>query len=94
MVELGDRLGAAFINLGRVDRTFLGRDGSHLARKFYLCSPFLLSWSQLEPMTSGCVVYMRTHPVEEVLQDGDKGLLVVFLLPRLRIIGLIEGLSV
>ncbi|UTH76199.1 glycosyltransferase family 4 protein [Chromobacterium sp. IIBBL 290-4] len=73
------------IDLNRVH--FLGKVPYEVYRKVlqvsavhvYLTYPFVLSWSLLEAMASGCrIVASDTAPLREVIRDGENGYLVGF----------------
>ena len=83
LADLGDRIDLARVEFrGRVPYAdylaLLRRSAVHV----YLTYPFVLSWSLLEAMSAGCLVIgSRTPPVEEVMRDGENGMLVDFFSP-------------
>jgi len=78
--ELGAKLDLTRVHfVGRLDYhdylNLLQVSSAHV----YLTYPFVLSWSFIEAMASGCLlVGSRTPPVLEVLRDGVNGLAVDF----------------
>jgi glycosyltransferase involved in cell wall biosynthesis len=83
LAELGHRIDLSRVEFrGKIPYAeylaLLRRSAVHV----YLTYPFVLSWSLLEAMSAGClVVASRTAPVEEVVRDGENGLLVDFFSP-------------
>ena len=83
LAELGDRLDLTRIHfLGRVDYD------SYLALiqvakvHCYLTYPFVLSWSLLESLSTGCLVVAADNAaVREVVEHGVNGLLADFFSP-------------
>jgi glycosyltransferase involved in cell wall biosynthesis len=50
----------------------------------YLTYPFVLSWSFIEALSTGCaIIGSATPPVLEVLRDGENGLTVDFFASRM-----------
>ncbi len=95
LAEVGDRIDRSRVHfVGRVPyRSFLSLMQVSAAH-VYLTYPFVLSWSMLEAMAAGALVIgSATPPVEEVLRDGDNGLLVDFFSPAAIVAAVCRGLD-
>ncbi len=80
LAEVGDRLDHSRIHfLGKLPYADYLKLLQVSSVHVYLTYPFVLSWSLLEAMAAGCaIVASRTGPVEEVITDGENGVLVDF----------------
>jgi glycosyltransferase involved in cell wall biosynthesis len=68
-----------FIFTGRVPARELVRILSLSDLHVYLTVPFVLSWSMMNALACGCTVLASvTEPVEEMIRDGQNGLLAGF----------------
>jgi len=84
LAELGDRIDPSRILFtGKLPFATYASVLQVSAVHAYLTYPFVLSWSLLEAMSSGCaIVASRTAPVEEVIVDGVNGWLTDFFDPQ------------
>jgi len=82
--ELGDTIDLKRVHfLGKVPYSWFVKILQVSTVHVYLTYPFVLSWSMLEAMSAGCVIVgSRTQPVEEVITDGQNGLLVDIFSPE------------
>jgi glycosyltransferase involved in cell wall biosynthesis len=78
LTELGAGLDRARVHfLGQVARATYLEVLQVSTVHVYFTYPFVLSWSLLEALAAGCVVLGSANaPVDEVLRDGENGLLV------------------
>src|SRR5438309_5359367 len=68
-----------FLFVGRLKPPTLARLLAATDLHIYLTVPFILSWSLMDAMSCGAVVLgSATPPVQEMIRDGENGLLVDF----------------
>lgn len=95
LAELGDTIDTSRVHfLGQVPYSWFVWILQVSSVHVYLTSPFVLSWSMLEAMSAGClVVASSTAPVQEVIRDGENGLLVDMFSPAQIAERVIEALA-
>ena len=72
-----------FVFTGRLAPAELGRLLATTDLHIYLTVPFVLSWSMMDALSCGAVVLAsKTAPVEEMIKDGENGLLADFFNPE------------
>lgn len=78
--EVRDRLDLSRVHfLGRVSYSTFLKTLQVSSAHVYLTYPFVLSWSMLESMSTGCVVIASdTDPVREVVRPNETAILVPF----------------
>ena len=78
--ELGSSIDSKRVHfLGKVPYTLYLKILQLSRVHVYLTYPFVLSWSMMEAMSAGClIVASKTQPVEEIILDGENGLMVDF----------------
>lgn len=93
--ELGDSLDLSRVHfLGKVPYATFLKILQISRAHVYLTYPFVLSWSMLEAMAAGClVIASRTSPVEDVVRDGENGVMVDFFDPQAIASRVFEALS-
>jgi len=93
--ELGDSIDRSRVHfLGKVPYSIFLSVLQVSRAHVYLTYPFVLSWSMIEAMSTGCLlIASRTPPVQEVVRDGENGILVDIFSPKEIAERIIESLS-
>src|SRR5438445_672592 len=72
-----------FVFTGRLAPAELGRLLASGDLHIYLTVPFVLSWSMMDALSCGATVLAsRTPPIEEMIREGENGLLADFFEPE------------